>query len=153
MATAYQATVNFHRLIAQDLPAEDGEDWADAQRGFITSTEHAEVLRPDGFVIWSQRPYGFLDEEKPADTVNPSLWRQARLNRIHGLFEVTSRMFQVRGFDIANITFIEGDTGLLVLDTNSCAETAAACLALYRQKRDPEQKRKLHTVMYSTPPI
>ncbi len=149
MPRAYQPTINFHQLIARDLPPEDGEDWADARRGFIASTEHAEVLRPDGFVIWSQRPYGFLDDEQSAATVNPSLWRQARLNRIHGLFEVTPRMFQVRGFDIANITFIEVDTGLLVLDTNSCAETAAACLALYRQHRDPGHQRKLHTVMYS----
>jgi alkyl sulfatase BDS1-like metallo-beta-lactamase superfamily hydrolase len=149
MARAYQATVNFHQLIAQDMPIEDGQDWADAQRGFIGTFEHAEVLRPDGGVIWSQRPYGFLDSETPAETVNPSLWRQARLNRIHGLFQVTPRMFQVRGFDIANITFIEGDSGLIALDTNSCAETAAACLALYRKHRDPEGKRVLHTVMYS----
>jgi len=149
MQRAYQPTLDFHRLLAQDLPPEDGQDWADAQRGFIGTFEHAEVLRPDGFVIWSQRPYGFLDDEQAAPTVNPSLWRQARLNRIHGLFQVTPRMFQVRGFDIANITFIEGDTGLLALDTNSCPETAAACLALYRKYRDPEGKRPLHTVMYS----
>jgi alkyl sulfatase BDS1-like metallo-beta-lactamase superfamily hydrolase len=66
--------------------------------------------------VWSQRPYAFLDDEAPAATVNPSLWRQARLNCIHGLFEVTPRMFPVRGFDIANITFIEGDGGLIALD-------------------------------------
>ena len=149
MATAYQPTIDFHRLIAADLPQEDGQDWADAQRGFIGTTEHAEVLRSDGHVVWSQRAYGFLDPEQSAATVNPSLWRQARLNRIHGLFEVTPRIFQVRGFDIANITFIEGDTGLIALDTNSCPETAAASLALYRQFRDPEGRRKLHTVMYS----
>ena len=146
---AYQPTIDFHRLIADDLPVEDGQDLADAQRGFLGTTEHAEVLRPNGHVVWSQRGYGFLDEEKPADTVHPSLWRQARLNRIHGLFEVTPRIFQVRGFDIANITFIEGDTGLIALDTNSCPETAAASLALYRQFRDPQARRKLHTVMYS----
>ena len=146
---AYQPTIDFHRLIADDLPIEDGQDLADAQRGFIGTTEHAEVLRPNGHVVWSQRAYGFLDDEQPADTVNPSLWRQARLNRIHGLFEVTPRIFQVRGFDIANITFIEGDTGLIALDTNSCPETAAASLALYRQFRDPQGARKLHTVMYS----
>ena len=149
MATAYQPTIDFHRLIAADLPPEDGQDWADAQRGFIGTTDHAEVLRSDGHVVWSQRAYGFLDEDQSAATVNPSLWRQARLNRIHGLFEVTPRMFQVRGFDIANITFIEGDTGLIALDTNSCPETAAASLALYRQYRDPQHTRRLHTVMYS----
>jgi alkyl sulfatase BDS1-like metallo-beta-lactamase superfamily hydrolase len=146
---AYQPTIDFNRLIAADLPVEDGQDLADAQRGFIGTTEHAEVLRPNGHVVWSQRGYGFLDDAQAPDTVHPSLWRQARLNRIHGLFEVTPRIFQVRGFDIANITFIEGDTGLLALDTNSCPETAAASLALYRRFRDPQGQRKLHTVMYS----
>ncbi len=146
---AYQATLDFHRLIASDMPVEDGQDLTDAQRGFIGTTDDAEVLHAKGHTVWSMKAYGFLDDEKPADTVNPSLWRQARLNRIHGLFEVTPRMFQVRGFDIANLTFIEGDTGLLVLDTGSCPETAAASLALYRSHRDPQHQRKLHTVMYS----
>ena len=146
---AYQPTLDFLRLIAGDLPVEDGQDWADAQRGLIGTVEHAEVLHPKGHTVWSMRGYGFLDDEKPADTVNPSLWRQARLNRIHGLFEVTPRMFQVRGFDIANITFIEGDTGLIALDALTVPECAAAALALYRRHRDPQGKRKLHTVMYS----
>ena len=149
--TAYGPTLDLHRLVAANLPAEDGQDWEDAQRGFLGTTDQAEVIRSDGsgHVVWSQRAYAFLDDETGADSVNPSLWRQARLNRIHGLFQVTPRMFQVRGFDIANITFIEGDTGLIALDALTCTETAAAALALYRQHRDPDAKRKLHTVMYS----
>lgn len=153
MRTSYGPTLDFHRLLQQELPAEDGADFADAQRGFIGTNEHAEVLRTSGPMagqaIWSHRPYAFLDSETPAPTVNPSLWRQARLNLNHGLFKVTERIYQVRGFDIANITFIEGDTGLLALDALSCADTAAAALALYRKHCDPEQKRHLHTVMYS----
>ena len=151
--TAYGTTLNFHRLLQQELPAEDGADFADAKRGFIGTIEHAEVVRTSGPMagqaIWSHRPYGFLDTETPAPTVNPSLWRQARLNLHHGLFKVTERIYQVRGFDIANLTFIEGDTGLLALDALSCADTARAALALYRTHRDPEHKRLLHTVMYS----
>ena len=146
---AYQATLDFHQLLAKDLPAEDGQDFADARQGFIGSEEHAEIKRPDGSVVWSLRGYGFLEDEKAPDTVNPSLWRQARLNMVHGLFKVTERIYQVRGFDIANITFIEGDSGLLVVDCNTTPETAAACLKLYRKHRDPDGKRKLHTVMYS----
>ncbi len=149
MTTAYGPTLDFNRLLRAELPADDGQDWEDARRGFIASTEHAEVIRPDGHVVWSLRGYGFLDEEQPADSVNPSLWRQARLNMIHGLFQVTPRMFQVRGYDIANITFIEGDTGLIALDALTCPETAAASLALYRKHRDPQAKRKLLAVMYS----
>ena len=147
--TAYQATIDFHRLIAKDLPVEDGQDWADARRGLVGTIESTEVKTAEGRVVWSLTGYGFLDDDKPADTVNPSLWRQARLNRIHGLFEVTPRIFQVRGYDIANITYIEGDTGLIALDALSTPATAAASLALYRKHRDPEGKRKLHTIMYS----
>ena len=147
---AYQPTIDFHRLIAADLPAEDGQDWADANRGFIGRIEGGDVARPEGGgLVWNMGGYGFLADEKPADTVNPSLWRQARLNCIHGLFEVTPHIFQARGYDIANITFIEGETGLIALDANSTPATAAACLALYRKHRDPEGKRRLHTIMYS----
>ncbi len=147
--TAYQATLDFHRLMARNLPVEDGQDWADARRGLVGTIESTEVKTAEGRVVWSLTGYGFLDDDKPADTVNPSLWRQARLNRIHGLFEVTPRIFQVRGYDIANITYIEGDTGLIALDALSTPATAAASLALYRKHRDPEGKRKLHTIMYS----
>ena len=79
-------------------------------------------------------PYGFLKGERP-DTVNPSLWRQARLNAIHGLFQVCDGIFQVRGFDISNITFIEGEDGFIVIDPLTSAEPAAAALKLMREHR------------------
>ena len=147
--TAYGPTLDFNRLLQQQLPPEDGEDAADAQRGFIGTVDDAEVRSADGRVVWSLKPYAFLDDEQAPPTVNPSLWRQARLNRTHGLFQVSPRIFQVRGFDIANITFIEGDTGLIALDALTVADTAAAALALYRRHRDPDGRRALHTVMYS----
>ena len=121
MPSAYGPTLDFNRLMRRDLPAEDGRDFEDARRGFLGTIEHAEVRRADGRLAWSLRDYAFLDAEEPAPTVNPILWRQARLNCIHGLFEVVPRIYQVRGFDIANITFIEGDTGLIALDTLSAA--------------------------------
>ena len=150
---AYQPTLDFHRLIAAELASEsmtdDSEDWADAQRGLLGTIDDGDIRNANGKPVWSLRGYGFLDDEKAADTVNPSLWRQARLNRIHGLFKVTERMYQVRGYDIANITFIEGATGLIALDALTVPETAAAALALYRKHRDPQAKRRLHTIMYS----
>jgi alkyl sulfatase BDS1-like metallo-beta-lactamase superfamily hydrolase len=79
-------------------------------------------------------PYGFLEGERP-DTVNPSLWRQAQLNAIHGLFQVCDGVFQVRGFDISNITFIEGKEGFIVIDPLTSAEPAAAALKLMREHR------------------
>ncbi|MFN0185593.1 MAG: alkyl/aryl-sulfatase [Aquabacterium sp.] len=147
--TAYGPTLDFHRLVQAELPPEDGDDAAQAMRGFIGTVEDAEVRRPDGGLVWSMKPYAFLDDETPAPTVNPSLWRQARLNRTHGLFQVTPRIYQVRGLDIANITFIESDTGLIALDALSTPATAAASLALYRQHRDPQARRPLLAVMYS----
>jgi alkyl sulfatase BDS1-like metallo-beta-lactamase superfamily hydrolase len=134
---AYGPTLDFHRLLQAELPPEDGQDANDAQRGFIGTVPDALVTGADGRVVWSQRPYAFLDDERPADTVNPSLWRQARLNRHHGLFQVSTRIFQVRGFDLANLTFIEGDQGLIALDALTCPDTARAALALYRRHRDP----------------
>ena len=149
MPTAYQPTIDFHRLLQAELPPEDGQDRADAERGFLGTVPDAEVTGADGRVVWSQRPYGFLDDEAAPATVNPSLWRQARLNRLHGLFQVSDRIFQVRGFDLANLTLIEGDEGLIALDALTVADTAAAALALYRRHRDPEGRRALHTVIYS----
>ena len=149
MPGAYRPTLDLLGLARDSLPPEDGEDFADAGRGFLGSIPDAEIRRPDGSLVWSQRGYEFLDHEAPADTVHPALWRQARLNRHHGLFEVAPRIYQVRGFDLANLTLIEGDTGLLAIDALTCAETAAAALALYRHHRDPEGRRRLHTLMYS----
>lgn len=149
MTRAYGATLDFHRLLQAELPPEDGQDRDDALRGFIGTVDDALATAANGRPVWSQRPYAFLDDEQPAETVNPSLWRLARLNRIHGLFQVSPRIFQVRGFDLANITFIEGDHGLIALDALSCPDTAAAALALYRHHRDPQAQRVLHTVIYS----
>lgn len=143
---AHAATADFHRLLARELPEHDEQDWEDAQRGFVGTIPNAKVARANGHGVWNMEVYGFLDATEAPDTVNPSLWRQARLNRIHGLFQVTPRIFQVRGFDIANITFIEGDTGVIALDALTCPETAAAALALYRTHRG---NRTLHTVIYS----
>lgn len=143
---AHTATVNFQRLVASQQPPPDTEDAHDARRGFIGTIEDAAITRPDGSSVWNLAAYGFLDEAQAPDTVNPILWRQAQLNREHGLFQVTERIFQVRGLDIANITFIETHTGVLAFDALTVPETAAAALALYRQHRG---QRPLLAVIYS----
>jgi len=117
------------------LPPDDPRDWEDARRGFVGSLPEAEVQNAAGRVVWSLRDYGFLAEAAAPDTVNPSLWRQARLNMHHGLFEVTDRVYQVRGFDISNMTLIEGDRGVIVIDPLISTEVARAALALYRRHR------------------
>jgi alkyl sulfatase BDS1-like metallo-beta-lactamase superfamily hydrolase len=117
------------------LPFDDMTDFDDARRGFIGRLEPCIIRAADGRVVWDNESYRtFLDGPAPA-TANPSLWRQSQLNAIDGLFEVVPGIYQVRGFDLSNVTFVEGDTGVLVIDPLISSETAAAALALYRAHR------------------
>jgi alkyl sulfatase BDS1-like metallo-beta-lactamase superfamily hydrolase len=127
------------------LPFNDTADFDDARRGFIGRLEPCIVRAADGRVVWDNESYRFLDGPAPA-TANPSLWRQSQLNTIDGLFEVVPGIYQVRGFDLSNITFVEGDTGVLVIDPLVSTEPAAAALALYREHRG---NRPVVGVMYS----
>jgi len=110
-------------------------DFANAWRGFIGTIPDAEIRGAKGHVVWTMKDYAFLDQDEPAPTVHPNLWRQGRLNNAHGLFKVSERIYQVRGFDIANVSFIEGDTGVIVIDPLTVSETAEAALKLYREHR------------------
>ncbi len=131
-ATHHVAEAN--AALRMRLPFADTEDFDDARRGWIGSLSDGVVRATDGRVVWDADAYGFLDAECP-DTVNPSLWRQGQLVTIHGLFEVAEGIYQVRGLDLSNMTIVEGDTGVLVIDPLISAECAAAALALYREHR------------------
>jgi alkyl sulfatase BDS1-like metallo-beta-lactamase superfamily hydrolase len=117
------------------LPFTDMADFDDAARGFLGSIDNAKITSEQGRVVWSLEPYGFLSEAEAPATVNPSLWRQSRLNMQHGLFEVVSGVYQVRGLDIANMTVIEGDSGVIVVDTLTSIEGARAAMELYFKHR------------------
>lgn len=132
---ATAATAAVQKKSVADLPFSNRQDFDDARRGFIATTPGAEVKSADGRIVWSLAGNGFLDAERAPDSVNPSLWRQSQLNQIHGLFKVTDRVYQVRGYDLSNMTIIEGDTGLIVIDPLISAETAKAALELYRRHR------------------
>lgn len=126
------------------LPFSDTQDFADADRGFIGALEPCVVKAADGRVVWDNDSYAFLAGDAPT-TVHPSLWRQSQLCTKQGLYEVTRAsgatgedlpgIYQVRGLDLSNISFIEGDTGVIVIDPLISTETAAAALALYRAHR------------------
>src|SRR5262245_27445030 len=118
--------------VAKALPLDDRQDFEDVQRGLVASDPEATVLAADGRTIWDSSDYGFVAGEAPA-SVNPSLWRQAKLNGAHGLFEVAPGVHQVRGYDIANLTVIQGRTGWILVDPLGSQETAAAALALARR--------------------
>ncbi len=134
--SATAATQAAQARLAASLPADDGEDFVKARRGFIGTVADGKIVDAEGRVFWNMGAFAFQEGDAPCPpTVNPSLWRQARLNAIHGLFEVTPGLYQVRGFDISNISFIEGDTGYIVIDPLISAETAAAALALLRRHR------------------
>ena len=115
-----------HAVTLKALPFSDMRDFDDAARGFLGTLENAKITSPQGRVVWSLEPYGFLSAEAAPPTVDPSLWRQSRLNMHHGLFEVVPGVYQVRGLDIANMTLIEGDTGVIVVDTLTSIEGARA---------------------------
>jgi len=110
------------------LPFSDTADFDDASRGFLGTLENAAIANAQGRVVWSLEPYGFLSAEEAPTSVNPSLWRQAQLNAVNGLFKVTERVYQVHGLDIANMTIIEGEAGLILIDPLLSNETAKAAL-------------------------
>jgi len=127
------------------LPFADTADFADADRGFIGALEPCVVTAADGRVVWDNDVYGFLAGEAPP-SVHPSLWRQSQLCAKQGLYEVVEGIYQVRGLDLSNVTFVEGGTGVIVIDPLVCTETAAAALALYRQHRG---HREVRAVIYT----
>src|ERR1700752_2143584 len=108
---ASASVVAQHAATLKALPFSDVRDFDDAARGFLGTIENAKITSAQGRVVWTLEPYAFLKEEKAPPTVDPSLWRQSRLNMNHGLFEVVPRGYPVRGLDIANMTLIEGDKG------------------------------------------
>jgi alkyl sulfatase BDS1-like metallo-beta-lactamase superfamily hydrolase len=120
--------------LAASLPQDDGADFERVRQGFIGTLPNARV-ETAGRVTWDLTPFEFEKKDACPPSVHPSLWRHAKLNLEHGLFKVTEGVYQVRGFDISNITFIEGETGYVVIDPLTSAEPAAAALALMRQHR------------------
>jgi len=131
-ASTYTASSNQKAI--ESLPQRDTTDHEAANRGFIGTFEgeKAIIRNKQGDLIWDLNEYTFIDGASP-DSTHPGLWRQAGLNNLHGLFEVTDRIFQVRGFDLANMTIIQGDTGLIIVDPLTSEETAEAALALVRE--------------------
>jgi alkyl sulfatase BDS1-like metallo-beta-lactamase superfamily hydrolase len=118
----------------ETLPSDDTADFTDADRGFIAALTPCVVKAADGRVVWDNDAYAFLTGDAPP-TAHPSLWRQCMLTAKQGLYEVVPGIYQVRGLDISNVSFIEGDTGVIVIDPLTSTEVAAAALQLYRTHR------------------
>ena len=129
---ATPATLAANDQFVKELKLDDPQDFEDAKRGFIARPT-GQILAADGSVLTDFDAYKFVNGKAPP-TVNPSLWRHAVLDAQIGLFKVTDGIYQLRGFDIANITLIEGKTGWIVVDTLTCRESAAAAMAFARKQ-------------------
>ena len=143
---AAPATRAANEAMAAGLPFADVADFEAARRGLVAPIPEGMVRTASGTVLWNLGEYEFIDGELAPATVNPSLWRMARLNLANGLFKVTDRLYQLRGFDIANMTVIEGDSGLILIDPLTTAEVARAALDLYFVHRP---KRPVVAVIYT----
>ncbi len=133
-STATEATRRFLEESSRSLPFADRQDFSDAERGLLGTSESRTITNAEGSVVWDLDAYKFIHSDAP-DTAHPSLWRQGQLCSRDGLYEVVPGIYQVRGFDISNVTFVEGDSGVLVIDPLTVQETASAALALYRSLR------------------
>ena len=130
-SAASEFTQAFHAEVAKNTDLVDSANNADARKGLIAKPT-GKVLNDAGEVIWDYDEFNFIEGKAPS-TVNPSLWRQASLNNQIGLYKVADRIYQLRGFDLSNMTLIEGDTGWIVVDVLTSEETARAAMAFARK--------------------
>ena len=140
-----EATRAGQRAVAATLPPEGTRDAADSQRGFLATRKDPVILADNGKPVWNLDAYAFVTGPAP-DTVNPSLWRHMTHLKRHGLFEVTKNVWQVRGFDVSNMTVIRGQTGWIIIDPLTTVEAAKAALELVNQTLGP---RPVSAVLYS----
>ncbi len=148
---ASDATRAAQAELAKRLPLDDSRDFENASRGKIAEIADGLILGKDGRIVWDRRAYAFLNAARAPDTVNPSLWRQARLNAVHGLFEVVpDKIWQIRGYDISVMTIIRGETGWIIVDPLLSEETAAAGWKLFADTIEANSgKRPIRAVIFS----
>jgi alkyl sulfatase BDS1-like metallo-beta-lactamase superfamily hydrolase len=141
-------TIELQNGLRKSLPFEDKRDFEEAKRGFIAAPDYKHIMAEAGNVAWDMGSYEFLLKEGQIfDSINPSLQRQAILNMAYGLYEVLpGKIYQVRGYDLANISFIKSDTGWIVFDPLTAKETAAAALKFINQQLG---ERPVVAVVYS----
>lgn len=128
---ASEHTIKKQDAVRKTLPFADTRDFEEQQRGFIAEPPYRRIVDDSGNVVWNMGRYDFLLDDKDFDSIHPSLQRQATLNMNYGLYEVVpDKIYQVRGFDLSNMTLIKGDTGWIIFDVLLTSETAKAALEL-----------------------
>ncbi len=140
-------TIELRKGVSATLPFEDKRDFDEAKKGFIAEPPYKQIMADAGHVAWDMASYQWLLQGKDFQSIHPSLQRQAVLNMAYGLYEVVpGKIYQVRGYDLANISFIKGDTGWIIYDPLTAAETSRAALAFINEKLG---KRPVVAVVYS----
>lgn len=144
---ATQFTKEKNQSSLHELPFYNKKDFEDAKKNFIRTTPDLQIKNIKGRIIWSIRNYAFLLYSLQAPpTVNPSLWRQSKLNMNYGLYQVKDNIYQVRGYDLSNMDIIEGKKGIIIIDPLVSKQTAQAALELYYQFRP---KKPVVAVIYT----
>lgn len=131
---ASEDTKNINAAVTEKLNFGDEREREFAERGFIRAPETLEIFNSNGATVWSQDIYDFVRGADAPDSANPSLWRNTQLNALYGLYEVVDGIYQVRGYDVANVTFVKGDKGWIVFDCGTGVETAAAAMELFKEE-------------------
>jgi len=134
---ATQHTIDANKAWYDKLDFSDERERENALRGVIEAPESVIIYRDDGIVAWSRDAFDFVRDKEAPDTANPSLWRHTQLNAYAGLFEVCDGIYQVRGYDMSNATFIRTDNGWIVFDVLMCKEDMAAAKALMEKHFGP----------------
>ncbi|QKJ67297.1 MBL fold metallo-hydrolase [Deefgea piscis] len=130
-----QYTIDKQNVQRATLPFEDQRDFEESKKGFIAAPTYTTIKGDDGVVAWNIGSYEYLLKGKDYDSIHPSLQRQAQLNMAYGLYEVVpGKIYQIRGFDLANMTIIKGDTGWILFDVLTSKETARAALAFANEQ-------------------
>lgn len=132
---ASEHTRKANKAVSDSLPLDNQDDFDQARKGLIAQLDTLIVKDNQGRTLWDQNAYQFIHGEAPA-TANPSLWRQEKLNNIHGLFELVPGIYQLRGFDLANLTLIEGKSGWIIVDPLTTADTSRAAMQFAAQHLD-----------------
>lgn len=144
---ASEYTIQLQQKLRTSLPFADDRDFEESRRGFIAEPDYRQITAENGRVVWDMSRYDFLLNSQTYDSIHPSLQRQATLNMNYGLYEIVPDfMYQVRGFDLANMTLVMGDSGWLIFDVLLSSQTANAALSLANQHLG---ERPVKAVVYS----
>jgi linear primary-alkylsulfatase len=141
-------TIKANKAILSERPFASRDDFENANKGFIAQEEALSISHLQGGNVWQMSDYDFIDVngENAPGSVNPSLWRQAALNNIHGLFKVTDGVYQIRGYDLSNMSIIESDSGWILVDPLTARETASRAL-LFAQKH--LEKKPIKAILFT----